>query len=983
MCARLLVAGVLTGFLCSALTAEEPEELKAKYGTAGVEAAELLKGAAAAMDFETALKQIDAALAIEPACRAAWRRRGNVLAELGRDEEAAEACAKAWSMGPEAWDEIPVSAALGAGLALTRLRRNEEAQTWFTRAVLADPGDDAGLRARALAGLAVAHNNRRKFLAAGLALLLAPAKLGIVGPKEFFTEYRDQEGAQILRFTDDDPTPTPREPPRAIIEVALEGPSVSETIGQLLPDPKGRFVIAVPGHAPYYYVIETGAVLSVRRVAVRTKIISGCLAGGSLYFSYQPVGGPIAQVEPLTGKVLREIPSPRQMRSMAVFPRHQLLFYYDDYLVRGLNLRTGRRFATGIPGRMVAADPRGRWLFSCADAYSRKPGAGLLHYSLLGERVFLRAEGLKARQAGLFQSLVVRDGLILSGLNLTAAVRGKELMGPGAATRSIVVSPDGRWVVLVGAKGYDPRNKSRGSGVGVAVFNACSLEAPQAYFAVGGSPAGAAFNPVTAQLALVHPDGLRVCHLAAPDGAPSFSLKGSFEGTVAWSGRGDFLLLAKKGGGLLAFANPLEPAEEAFAGVWWKALDERRPPGLVPSYTFEQALATVADLRLRRSRDTCTKLLRSLLESGPIRPPCRWCHFLPYIKDRLLRDFLFEQTVVLDDGEDAGVAAARLAERLQKHRAFPPIEWLLARALSLTAQEDKALRLFADAARHDAGRTELTPLALRAMADVHARRKEGLPEIYCLALAAWADRSDRRVLDRLAPLLEKYAFSLQVGAFRTLRAALGAPLAPVALRPPDPDAPILPAAALLEKVVASVVLVKSPKGAGKGFCIGRRGVIATSRHIVRGSSAADVYPFVMEDGKLLRLDKCTGKVVLSSSETDVAVLKLTETPVSLVPLELLDGKAGTGGKAFVVRGLDVVAGTDVPALSEGAVDSECHRIGMHRYFRHAVPAGPTDSGGPLLNEKCQVVGMMTIRTGIDGTGYVIRAADIRELLPKP
>lgn len=994
-----MIAAAATGLLWAAAVGAQPTDLREKYDTEGPAAARQIELAESATDPATALKHLDAALAEEPRCVSAWHRRGNVLFDLGRWEDAVASYRKAWDACGAVADNATVDSGICAGLALARLGRHEEAARWFTKAVEVDPANITRLRAKALEGLAAAHESRGKFLAAGLAALMAPANVGLVGPKQVFNQHRQEAGAQVLLFAGAAPKPAPRKPPESLTEVVVEGDLVAEPVRLLLPDPRGRYVVAIPICSTWYYLIETGAKVTAKKIAVSDRIVSGCLADGRLYLSFANNAAysclPIAEMVPDTGRVLRSFPSGRyRVTSIAAFPRRELLFFVGDSNCEGLNTRTGIRFAAGFRADLVAADPRQRRLFSSIDQW-RWQGKDMF-FDAFGERMFVEAEGLKDPQTTLVESLVVRDGLVVSGLNLTAAASGAPYsreFDPVAVPlpgKALAVSPDGRWVAAMGSKGFDPKDGSRGSGDGAAIFSVEDLESPAAYFTVGPSPAHAAFNPVTSQIAFTRPDGARICDMGAADTAPAFNVKDAFAGPVAWNGRGDLLLLATTGRGVRVLANPLTAAEADLAGRWWKDIEDEERPGVPDFSTPQKALAAASDFMLQNSRDGCALMIQHALDSVGARKPCRWYHFLPYVKDPALREKLFNETVAMEGAADPGEAVGRLRGELQKHPDSPPLAALLARALDRSGQPDEALSMFARAVSLDAGRTDLTPSALASMADVHARRNKDMAAAFCLALAVSVDPSNGETVNHLTRVLGRTRFAgrtRQIAALNEGR--VNAPSALLLRNPPAAES-VLSAQQLYEKA-ESVVLVRTPSGAGSGFCIGEHDLIVTNERLVRGRDAADVWPFAVGAGKLVRLNKCAAKVVFRSVESDLALLRLEETPESLVPLALAVGKPGAREKVFVIGDLDPPPGPDPktgkvppgrPGLLQGVFASE-GRVGLHVYLRHTASVGPGDSGGALLNAKGEVVGIMTMRPGVEGGNAAIPAEDIRKIFSKP
>jgi len=167
-----------------------------------------------------------------------------------------------------------------------------------------------------------------------------------------------------------------------------------------------------------------------------------------------------------------------------------------------------------------------------------------------------------------------------------------------------------------------------------------------------------------------------------------------------------------------------------------------------------------------------------------------------------------------------------------------------------------------------------------------------------------------------------------------------------------------PAAVLAYRAVeAAFVVVQSNGGAsgtgelGSGVIIDSQGDILTALHVVRGASTIEV---TFADGTT-----SAASVASSDAGHDIAVLTPSTLPAVVLPA-VLGNAPQIGDEVFVVGNpLDLVA-----SLSAGVVS------GLNRPF--TAPDGPSlsgmiqidaavnpgSSGGPLLNAKGQVIGIV-------------------------
>jgi len=173
---------------------------------------------------------------------------------------------------------------------------------------------------------------------------------------------------------------------------------------------------------------------------------------------------------------------------------------------------------------------------------------------------------------------------------------------------------------------------------------------------------------------------------------------------------------------------------------------------------------------------------------------------------------------------------------------------------------------------------------------------------------------------------------------------------------PRPPAAI----AAYQRIRPSVVEIRTaaggaaPQTMGSGVVLQEDGTILTSLHLVRDAAAVAVR---FADGA-----ESPAMVVASAPEIDLAVLRASSPPPSIVPATL--GGAGglnVGDEAIVVGHPFGLTGS----LSVGAIS------GLDRTFRGPsqetlkgliqfdAAVNPGSSGGPLLNREGEVIGIVT------------------------
>jgi regulator of sirC expression with transglutaminase-like and TPR domain len=207
-------------------------------------------------------------------------------------------------------------------------------------------------------------------------------------------------------------------------------------------------------------------------------------------------------------------------------------------------------------------------------------------------------------------------------------------------------------------------------------------------------------------------------------------------------------------------------------------------------------------------------------------------------------------------------------------------------------------------------------------------------------------------------------------AFALVAALIAAPL-------PAAELPAKTVEQLTEMAQKSVVVVRytgrdgKQQGLGTGFIISPDGLIATNLHVIGEARPVSVQ---LADGK--RYDAT--EVYATDRAADLAVVRI---PAKGLPaLELGDSDALKQGQAVVAfgnpRGLEhsVVSG----------VVSGRRDIDGRSMIQLAIPIEPGNSGGPLLDMKGRVQGILTLKSLVtENLGFATPVKALKPLLRKP
>jgi S1-C subfamily serine protease len=154
--------------------------------------------------------------------------------------------------------------------------------------------------------------------------------------------------------------------------------------------------------------------------------------------------------------------------------------------------------------------------------------------------------------------------------------------------------------------------------------------------------------------------------------------------------------------------------------------------------------------------------------------------------------------------------------------------------------------------------------------------------------------------------------------------------------------------------------IQQQQGQGSGFITRSDGVVLTNAHVVEGSSEVHV---TLPDGRSF-----SGKVLGGDPLTDVAVVKLVASKLPVAPLGD-SAKVKPGEWAIAIGnplGLDntVTAGI-ISAIQRTNALGEGQRV---PYLQTDAAVNPGNSGGPLINDRGEVIGINTAIRQAPGAG---------------
>lgn len=169
----------------------------------------------------------------------------------------------------------------------------------------------------------------------------------------------------------------------------------------------------------------------------------------------------------------------------------------------------------------------------------------------------------------------------------------------------------------------------------------------------------------------------------------------------------------------------------------------------------------------------------------------------------------------------------------------------------------------------------------------------------------------------------------------------------------------------------SVVLIRSPAGFGTGFVVRADGWIVTNLHVIAGVDEASVTLANKKSYPVL-------EVVSASAEHDLALLRISADGLPALKL----------GQSETVRAGDAIVAIGHPlgledTVSNGLV-SAVREVGELTALQISAPIAPGSSGGPLFNDRGEVIGVATaILRGGQNLNLGMPAKYVRELMQSP
>lgn len=152
---------------------------------------------------------------------------------------------------------------------------------------------------------------------------------------------------------------------------------------------------------------------------------------------------------------------------------------------------------------------------------------------------------------------------------------------------------------------------------------------------------------------------------------------------------------------------------------------------------------------------------------------------------------------------------------------------------------------------------------------------------------------------------------------------------------------------------------------GTGFAITSNGLIATAYHLIEGADSIYVQNAA---GRVFK-----AKVLYPDPQHDIAILKITDTTfagLGTVPYTFKKSESDIAETVYTYG-----YPQDSPRYGKGELTSSNGLNGDSLDYEISVPVNPGNSGGPLLDSKGNVIGVVKAReTKLEGVNFALKSS---------
>lgn len=175
---------------------------------------------------------------------------------------------------------------------------------------------------------------------------------------------------------------------------------------------------------------------------------------------------------------------------------------------------------------------------------------------------------------------------------------------------------------------------------------------------------------------------------------------------------------------------------------------------------------------------------------------------------------------------------------------------------------------------------------------------------------------------------------------------------------------------VLAEVKSAVLFIETRHGGGTGFLVDEGRYAITCNHLVRHAKHVNIRYI---DGRSV-----TASVLGTNEETDLAILKLNEVSV-VNSMKIAEASNIQEGQTILAIGHPLGFSFTV---TRGIVSNRCRLFKNTAYIQTDAALNPGNSGGPIINESGEVVGVVSFSVGgqTQGISFGVSPSHVKSLM---
>ena len=166
---------------------------------------------------------------------------------------------------------------------------------------------------------------------------------------------------------------------------------------------------------------------------------------------------------------------------------------------------------------------------------------------------------------------------------------------------------------------------------------------------------------------------------------------------------------------------------------------------------------------------------------------------------------------------------------------------------------------------------------------------------------------------------------------------------------------------LFKKFEPSIALIHNQESKGTGLIISTDGLVLTNYHVVNSILPYSITVKYNENGQVRSNTFDNIKLFKVHPELDLAILKINSNK-RFIPAQIRAVNAKNGEKCYAIGNPGFDKTVLQNTITEGLISSSERLIDKYNYIQFSAAVNPGNSGGPLVNENGDVIGIVTYKS---------------------